>query len=278
MKSIKSYLSIYQYLQDVYNFRKSQNKGFSYATWSQQLGIRNKAYLRLMVIGRRPLNEHITTKLIEHLNLQSDQAEYFQVLTAYSQCKNLAEKELLGRRLVSLVRQDFNQEPLNVTAEFLSHPLLPKLHSLLSFKDIPKDCATLAMHLNTSPEEIHEGLVKLKQFDLIKEVPGNLETTAPNFKVADKFKDRGLEAFYKNLLGEAAKAISLPVETRRFRSLFFAMNESDISELNRRLDEFAKEILARHDFSELQNRRLYQFHYNFFPLSEPSHPVPPAPF
>lgn len=265
---VKKYLCAYQFLQDFYHFKKSENQSFSYAMWATQLGIRNKAYLRLMVLGERPISPDIATAMIGNLGLHDDDAEYFKVLIAYSQAKNTHEKDILGSRLVNLVRNDFQQETLSVTAEFLSHPLLPKLHSLLSFKDIKKDPSTLAGHLNVSVTEIENGLLRLRQLDLLKDEETGVTITTPNFKVSDKFKDQGLKSFYENLFEGAKKAISLPQESRRFRSLFFAMNEEEIQEFNKRLDDFAKEILSRHDFSELGDRRLYQFHYNFYPLSE----------
>ncbi|MBO9665389.1 MAG: TIGR02147 family protein, partial [Bdellovibrio sp.] len=249
-------------------YRKSMNKNFSYATWSSQLGIKNKAYLRLMVLGRRPIHQEILKKLVEVLQLAADDIDYFLILAAYSQSKSSAEKEILGSRLVSIVRQDFEQEPLELSAEFLSHPLLPKLHSLLSFKDVKKDAESLARQLGVTAQEIDEAVLRLKQFGLLSEAEGDFTITTPNFKVSDKFKDQGMRAFYKNLFDGAEKAMDLPAEARRFRSLFFAMNDSEIKELNKRLDDFAKEVLARHDFSDLDGRQLYQLHYNFYPLSE----------
>jgi uncharacterized protein (TIGR02147 family) len=265
---LKKYLSISQYLQDFYLYRKSLNKNFSYAAWSTQLGIKNKAYLRLMVLGRRPIGQEILKKFVEVLQLTTDEIDYFIILAAYSQSKSSAEKDVLGSRLVSIVRRDFEQEPLELSAEFLSHPLLPKLHSLLSFKDLKKDAETLARHLSVTTQDIEEGILRLKQFGLLSEAEGDFTITTPNFKVSDKFKDQGMRAFYKNLFDGAEKAMDLPSEARRFRSLFFAMNESEIKELNKRLDDFAREVLARHDFEELEDRQLYQLHYNFYPLSE----------
>lgn len=265
---LKKYLCVYQYLQDFYHFKKNENRNFSYAAWASQLGVRNKAYLRSMVLGERPLGADVVNSMTSYLGLKGDEAEYFKVLTFYSQAKSPAEKEILGDRLVSLVREDFQQENLNVTTEFLSHPLLPKLHSLLSFKDIDKSGLSLAAHLGVTLKEIEEGLLRLRQLGLLKDEESGPTVSTPNFKVSDKFKDEGMKAFYENIFDGAKSAIALSAETRRFRSLFFAMNESETLELNKRLEDFAKEILSRHNFSELADRRLYQFHYNFYPLSQ----------
>ncbi len=265
---LKKYLCVYQYLQDFYHFKKSENRNFSYAVWALQLGIRNKAYLRMLVLGERPLGPDVVTNMIDYLGLQNEEAEYFKVLTSYSQAKNPQEKEIFGDRLVSLVQPDFEQEHLNVTTEFLSDPLLPKLHSLLSFKDIDKSNNSLAAHLAVSSKEIEVGLLRLRQLGLLKDEESGPTVSNPSFKVSDKFKDQGMRAFYENIFDGAKSAIELSAESRRFRSLFFAMNEDEISELNKRLEEFAKDILSRHNFSELADRRLYQFHYNYYPLSQ----------
>jgi uncharacterized protein (TIGR02147 family) len=273
---IKKYLDIFQYLQDIYQFRKTLNGHFSYAVWSKELGIRNKAYLRLMVIGRRSINEKMMSKMIENIELNKQDTDFFVALLGYSQCKNLAEKKLLASRMMSLVRQDFAQEEVEMHMDFLSDPLLPKLHSLLSFDDIAKSPENLARLLGTEESEIAEALSKLEKFQLIEMGPQGIRPKNPNFKVPDKFKDLGLKSFYLNLFDEAKKAMNLPGDLRRFRSLFFAANEEEVKYLTVRLDEIAKDLLSRHDFSELADRRLYQIHFNFFPLSE-AQEVQPIP-
>lgn len=264
---VKKYLSTYLFLQDVYLFRKKLNPHFSYMIWAKELAIRNKAYLRLMVMGRRSINEATMQKLIANLELSNDDREYFVALLGYTQSKNMAERKVMQSRMMTILRRDFTQNEIDFNFEFLSHPLLPKLHSLLSFTDISQDVANLARLLGTDDSEIESGLAQLLEFGLIEKQGDSFKVLTQNFKLANKFQDLGLKSFYHNIFEEAKAAIHRPPQERRFRSLFFAMNEDEMKHLMERLNEFAQELLSHYNFTELEDRRLYQFHYNFFPLS-----------
>ncbi|MBS1969801.1 MAG: hypothetical protein JSU04_05815 [Bdellovibrionales bacterium] len=65
-------------------------------------------------------------------------------------------------------------------------------------------------------------------------------------------------------------AIHLPSTERRFRSLFFAMKPEEVQDFVSRLDKFAQEQLANYNFDELEDRRLFQVHFNFFPITQPA--------
>jgi uncharacterized protein (TIGR02147 family) len=264
---VKNYLDAFQFLQEVYLFRKKLNKDFSYSVWSGELGIKNKAYLRLMVLGKRKIGEKIQTALSENLELADLDAKYFYLLLAYSQCQTKTEKNLFGKKMMELIKSDASQEEVEAYYDFLANPLLPKLHTLLSFSDIEKTPANLSRLLMASEAKITEGLRKLEELGMVEKNGDTFICKAKSFKVKDSFKNKGLEIFYSGLFEEAKAAIQLPVEERRFRSLLFAMKPEELQDFVAKLDQFAQEQLRQHDFSALEERRLFQVHFNFFPVT-----------
>lgn len=49
---ITNYINAQQFLTDYYHKRKNENPTFSYGTWAEELGLKNRSLLRMMVIGR----------------------------------------------------------------------------------------------------------------------------------------------------------------------------------------------------------------------------------
>lgn len=133
---IKKYLNVYQYLQDIYAFRKKRDAKFSYEVWAKELGIKDKSYIRLIVLGKRPLNEKMTEALKKNLALSAQEQPYFQTLTQYTQSRNREYKEVFGRKLIELLKSELDQMEIKAHYDFLSNPLLPRLQVLLTFRDI----------------------------------------------------------------------------------------------------------------------------------------------
>lgn len=265
---VKKHLSLSEFLKEIYLFRKTLNHRFSYATWASELGIKNKAYLRLMILGMRHVNEGILKALVQNLELNELDSEYFLLLAAYSQSKASTEKNVLGKKMMGLLRADPEQKEVVAFYDFLSNPLLPKLHTLLSFSDIKKTPANLARLLMKTEDEISTGLAELERLGLVEPAGSEYVAKTKAFKVKDRYHDKGLHAFYSNIFEEAKEAIHLPSTERRFRSLFFAMKPEEVQDFIARLDSFAQEQLTNYNFDELEDRRLFQVHFNFFPITQ----------
>ena len=265
---ITKYLDLSQYLQDFYAFRKSQDKTFSYQRWARDLGIKNKSYLRFVVLGRRPLTEKTLAALAKNLELGSDELLYLQALTQYSQAKNGAQKKVFGQALIKILKTEKVESEIEPHYELLSNPLLTKLLTLLSFEDIRKDNNTLAHLLMATVEEVAEGIRLLEKLGAVEKDGDVYKSTNKSFRIADDFNGLGLRNFYNNLFEEARAAISLPKEQRKFRSLFVPMSESEMHTYLENLNSFAKEQLVQYDFHELKDRRIYQLHFNVFPVTQ----------
>ena len=193
---IKKYLNVYQYLQDYYVLRKNESPQFSYEVWAKELGASDKSYVRMMVLGKRPINTSMTEKFSESLGHSPDDGVYFKNLVQYTQSKTKEQKELLGRQLISLIRSDLDRFELQAHYDFLSNPLLPKLQVMLSFNDINQSEENLGWLLGVDPVQIKDALNKLVEIKAIECVNGKYQPLKKSFKVPDNFGNLGLDSFY----------------------------------------------------------------------------------
>lgn len=265
--NIKKYLDASQYLQDHYKFRKESEPGFSYEAWAKELRASDKSYVRLMVIGKRHINVKMTEAFAKNLNLSPDEEIYFSHLVQYTQGKTRAVRDALGKKLIGLLNSDFEQLEIQNHLDFLSDPLLPRLQVLLSFHDVDQSAEHLSRLLKVDVAELVKALDTLARLELVKVEDGRYRPAKRSFKIGDHFKDLGLERFYLNNLEASKEAISLPAETRRFKSLFLPLNEEEFVDFWKNLEAFAREQLARYNPDEYQGRRLYQAHFNIIPAA-----------
>lgn len=271
--NIKDYQNIALFLQHYYEYKKSLDSKFSYSSWAQKLGIKNRSYLRLILSGDRPINETLAKSLLSHLKLDDSEADYFTTLLGYNQSKHQAHKYIFGQKLLKFqnISQDFQEVQDHYT--FLSNPLLPRLLTLLSFNDFSQNPAQAAFILGVTEQELQDGCQKLEALALIERSPQGdsfrWQTKKKSWRLPNNFKNLGFRDFYMNSLETASKAIDLYSEDeRRFRSLFLALNPQEFQGFLKDFEDFIQAQIAKRDVPSIDGRRLYQLLFSFFPTSK----------
>lgn len=267
---IKKYIDVFHYLQDIYSYRKNHKSKFSYEIWSKELSINNKAYLRLIILGKRPISAKVQTILIKNLNLTSEEEEYFRDLVEYSQCKTEEQKKVFGQRLISHIKQGSEYIEIISHIEFLSDPLLPKLQTMLSFTDLDQSAQNLSWLLGTTEDIIKKSIEKLLKLKLIVKIKQRYSPVKKSFKVPDHFRNVGLENYYKSSFRAAEEAIQIPTEQRRFRSLLLPLNQNEFDSYLESLQKYIIKQLNTYNADEFTDRRLYQVHFHIIPVSQNS--------
>lgn len=272
---LRTYLDIHQYLEDLYRYRKQTEISFSYESWAQELDLKNRSYLRQIVIGRRSITEGTIKIFCDRLNLQGADREYFNLLVLYSKSRNQEQRNLYGRKLMQLLKSDYEQVEIQNYFEFVSTPLYPKLLTLLSFRDIDKSAQGLAHLLSKTVQEIEKALVDLHRLKLIQwnEEATQWQTTHHAFKVPDEVGSLALSEYHKQSLQEAIAADQLPKEQRRYKTLLLPLSGEEFSEFLEDLQVFVKQSLRKFDTDDLQKRRLHQVNFNIYSVTEEG-PVP----
>lgn len=267
---LKTYLNVHQYLQDLYQFRKESEEFFSYESWSQELGIRNRSFLRQIVIGRRALTEETTQIFCDRLCLEGVDRQYFEILVKYSKGGPEDKRRAYGRQLMQLLKSEYEQKEIENYYSYVECPLNPKILNLLTFKDIPRNAAALAELLNVSLEEIEKGLAILKELNLVEWDDTAQEWRARNVavKVPDHVGDAALLDYHVQSLQEAIQAKNQPRDQRRYKALLMPLNAAEFNEFLGDLQIFVREALRKFDRDDLRGRKLHQVNFNIYAVSE----------
>lgn len=265
------YLDLNFYLQAYYKYRKSNQKDFSYETWSDELGFnKSRSFLRMIVIGKKKASP-LFIEAFCGLSFQSAlEKEYFLCLVKYSQAGTLTDKQAYGNNLVQILKKSTTLQQIENT-DFVSSPLLPRLLTLISFHDIEPQAPTYARLLNLPLPQVEEALSTLRSLELIESFvkDGRLQWRAlsERFKVPDHKGNLNLMAFHEKSLREAIAAFDKPKSLRQYKSLLLAMSEEELELFYRNLNDFAAEQLARFTPNQFSGRRVFQVNFNSYPVA-----------
>lgn len=262
--SIYDYLDVTQYLVDYLTWKKTQQPGFSIAQWASEIGGISKVTLRFLLRKQRAISVATAKRLEQYMNLSGDEAVYFANLIEYSQAKNFTEKQAVGAVLIKLQRKQFQQATVSNQAAGRHH-FTPVVLTLLTFKDIVKNAATLSRLLNLDEETTLKILSDLEADGLItRTAEGTYYFSETTFRIP---ANPNLKGFYEYWIDRAKEALAMPYEVRRYRSLKFALTPEEFNEVVEKMNEYSIVLLSQYQSSQLEGRRLYMYETAVFPIS-----------
>lgn len=269
---IFEHLDVRSFLLEYYQYKKATSRGFSYEVWAQKINIKSRSLLRMVVTGKRPVTDKLAQALQQGLGLKNDESKYFSLLVAYSRARGHEQKKFFMKQMSSLIQNHKTRQEISNT-DFLSSHWLPKIQTLLSYKDIQKTSKGIASLLGIDPLMTHELLEKLVEISGVQNKnphsqDGTWNSSIKNIKIPEAIQNVALRDFYIQAFEDAKKAIALPPKTRKFRSLLIPLSETEYSELLEKLEEAFQDILSSYDSDELQGRRLYQLTTSLVPLTK----------
>lgn len=278
--SVFEYLDVISYLQDYYKWRKSTSKDFSYELWSTELEFSSRSYIRMMIMGKKKVSAKFIDVFTKLNCADKDAEDYFFYLVQYSQSTSQKVKKDLGARLIKILKLRTQQTLLEPQADFLSTPLLPRLYTLLGFKDIAPTTANMARLMGFSKAQAETFLNQLVHLELATRtlVDGTVHWLAlhDKFKIPDNKGDMNLMKFHERSLLDAIDAFEQPKHLRKYKSLLLPLSEGELTELYALLDDFATESMTRYSAPAYQDRRLFQLNFNIYPVAksfvEPTQP------
>lgn len=272
MPSVFDYLEVLFYLQDYYKFRKTNDKKFSYESWSLELNFKSRSFLRMMITGKKK----ISPKLVEtfsKLNFATKgEEDYFHCMVKHSYAASAKDKQMYSQSMIQILKYRNQIEVIEDSSDFGSSPLFARLKTLLSFKDFERTTSEIARVMGVDLQTILLALSKLEQLDLVKKIvidgKEQWTTEIESFKVPDNKGSINLKEFHEKSLMDAIKAFSQPKELRSYRSLFLPMTDEGLQEFHKLLEDFANEQLVRYNTPDSKGKRVFQANFNIHAVSE----------
>ncbi len=264
---ITLYLDPSEYLRDLFASKNKEDPSLTVSRWSQELGIQSRSLLKLILQGRREIPDELVSTFISGLGLTEEEAGHFTKIFRLSQSRTVTQ---ITETISQISETHSSREALAAREEFLSHPLTPKVMALLTLDGFEKTAENIARIMGADLHSVEKILQTLQSMGYAG--PANSRnvwnTRFQNFFIKDGLNQSELKKFHRISLEEALSAIDLPVERRRYRSIFVPMTQEEFQNLNVELNFVLDSILARLGKSDGAGRRLYQVNCNIVSVSE----------
>jgi len=267
------YLDLILFLKDIYRFRKLNEKDFSYEKWSQELGLKSRSYLRLLVMAKRPFSASLIPQFAKQLQFSTEETEYMNSLVQYSQTNSAELRESYGRQLIQKWKHTLNQSVVEDTETYLSDPLTPIAFTYVSDLKGKATQDSLSQHLKVSEERAQRLIRNLIRLNLIEAFPtssGSFRYLALNHfaKIPDDPYNALIKKFHFEGMQQAIEAHALPSELRNYRSVICSLSAEQVVMLRGIINEFVKNVLATSETETTQmKKRIYRMNLQLFPVS-----------
>lgn len=265
------------FLKDSFSTLQRTNANLSIREILRRIGSSSPSYYKEVVIdGKKNMGSSMARKVAAFLKLDSAETDYFLALVGYNQAKKELERSQYYEKLM-LSKGCSQAENRFLTAQeyaYLSSweisAIREFLHFYKNFKnrndDERKDLACnflpkLTVDQLDNAIEILESLKFIK-----KDVDGNYCKTSHNIRSVEK-----TPAAYLTLCQNMKHALEIintaPSEARIFKNVIVSISSQTYSVIEKRIQEFSKEIIDIVSNDTLPEDQLYSLGVQFFPLT-----------
>ena len=240
------------YLKDYYRARKAQDPAFSFGVFARRAGISSRAYVKLVMDGRRNLSADFIQRFSRGLKLTMDEAEYFQYLVLWCQ-----ERDEVSRLGMHRLRENSGVHSLQMgeRAAFLRHWANWLVLGLSRVRGFRAEPVWISRRLEgrISPSEARDALKFLRAKGYLR-IRGHrlIRTLAGRFKIheADGPTPKGMKPFVDRLYQELGNPAQIMSGLRYVIMGSAVLSEKQAGTLNEKLNKVLMENTSLRTFDQ----------------------------
>ncbi|MBL8025983.1 MAG: TIGR02147 family protein [Fibrobacteres bacterium] len=270
-KRIFEYSDYREFLKDHYEWSKRRRPNFSYRSWSSEAGINAPAFFKYIIEGNRGLTKQSIIKVLKTLNLDKDEALYFEQLVFFCQAETESEKNHFLTAMLSLQKTSDVHKLSPESYEYFSKWYHVVIRELAVMSDFQDDFAALGKLTlpSISAAEAKASIALLIKIGLLqKDDKGRYHQTNTLLSGVDSIKNVALWCFQKEMVSKALEAFDrFPSEERSMSGITISVSENTLSQIHERVRLFRKELLMLAD-SDKSPTKVMTMAINLFPMSK----------
>jgi uncharacterized protein (TIGR02147 family) len=271
MPNLFEYQNFRSYLHDFYNEQKALKRNFSYKSFSQKAGISAPSFLFYIISGKRNLTKSTAVKISNALELNREEAEYFECLVYFNQARTITEKTYFYSKLVEIRKPRDIRTIQKERWEFYSTWYHSVIREVVTFFDFNDDYSRLGTFLipPISGQDAKKSIKLLERLGFIEKDHQGLYHQTENLIQAQASTSDAfiLERFQIEMLNIVLRAYDLtPIKSRMSMATTFSISKENFELFKTRLREIHTQLMemARIDDSPCVT---YQLTMNFVPVS-----------
>lgn len=277
---VSDYMDFRQYLASFFEYKRkltaSDLRPYNYAAFSAGANIKSPNYLKMIIEGRRNLSEEMVLKFAKALGLNKEATEDFELLVAYGQATDPADRNMFLKKLsehrvqAKLKTGEIDKK----TWEKIPSWAAWVIYAMVDQEGVKYDTKTLKELLRgkASEDEIEQALQSLfnsgelvldPETQEVRKARALIESAedvpvALVRKLQAQLMYLGLESLYQDAANE-----------REFGTLTLSMTKQEFEEVKFKLRQMRKQInkdnsIAR---SSSKGEKVYQLNIQLFPVT-----------
>jgi len=254
--------------------KQRSNPRFSVRAWARQLGLQHHALLSMTLNKKRSLRTPLACKMRDALELQGNEARYFDMLVAFNGAKTVEEQSFYEKLLKDLSPADrpFSEMTLDIIRTMAEwyHSAILEMTELQDFKSDPRWIAT-RLGGNVSLLEVSEALERLLRLELLEHKKGTLKKTHLTLKTPNDISNTFIQKFHRQMIEKSQQALAKdPITKREFRGATFVLRHEKIAEAKKLMREFMTRFvhLVGTDNDQKSTEDVYQLNMQLFSLTQ----------
>lgn len=275
MESLFSYISYRRFLADFYAYHKDHTKGFSYRSFSADVGVSLVNFLPWLIDGSRNLADKTIPGVIKACHLSEEEGAYFTLLVHFEQAKTQDTRNELFKEITTIRSEKKVNHIAEEQYKYFSHWSIVAIRELLNiFRFHPKSKggyqklgAMLRPRVNkTEARRAVKTLLSLGFAELDEE--GYVVLTMKQVTTGDEAPGFFIREYHKQLLKRAEEAMDLfPADKRDLSSIAMSVSEAGQNEIKKAIQKFRREVeeIVK---SDSDPDRLVQLSTQLYPFAE----------
>lgn len=244
------YSDYHHYLRDFYDFKKRQNRHFSFRKFAELANIKSSNYLMLVMNKRRNLLPEKAKDVARAMKLSKYESDLFIALVKLEKVKSAEERAQIEKEQRIATKKILSKDLPATKAEYLSVWYFSLVRELAFLPDFEPQAKWISKKLDglITEEQAESAMDALVQLGMWRKVQKKVE-------VCDVFLDTGTEertyadinvtAIHRQNLVAWSKIIeTIPKTDRELGLLNIPINAAKIPELKQRIQLFQDEIIG----------------------------------
>lgn len=267
---VYNYTDFREYLRDVYQFRKKEDRGFSQRFIAKSVGASSSGWFSDVINGRIPLTATYHRALVTLLGLRPREADFFELLVQYAQTDNLEDKNRYLGKLLAFK----DVEPLVVSRrkfDFYRHWYYTAIRELLIYNDFCGDYAQLAALLDPviRSTEVRQAIETLETIGLIsRDEAGCYRPVDRTISKDTAFQSVHWRNFVTSMMKLAIESVDrFDADERDISSVTVGLSESGWKIACNEVALLRKRLLALSE-RDSDSERIIQCNFQLFPLTK----------
>lgn len=258
------------FLKDWFEHSKMERRGFSHRSFANKAGFKTSNFLLLVIKNKRNLTEESLAKVIQGLDLNKQESEFFRNLVFLNQASAPGDRDQYYQRMIQSKKFSELKPIEKQQYQYYSkwyHPVIRELVCSREF-DGTAEWISDRLYPQITPAQCAKSIELLENLGFIK------KNSANRYEQASSIISTGAELHsliihnYHTAMLDLTKLImnQLPVHQRDTSTLTLGVKKERIPQLRESIRRFRQEILSM-VASDHEPEEVAQLNIQFFPVT-----------